>query len=687
MIFFFSFCSLANDVTQLIIYIDSLIYLLLNHISPLKKKKKKQKKKTIPLQHCIYNTLALPVKGIIIMDQRELLATDVLASLASKCDIRSLINHPINYSRIIKVAEEYMSVDQFKFYHHIGDRLCSNNNSSSSSSSFSPSPPSSFFDVRDNIYMISGLPGTGKSFLQSVIHLFCLVLGNKDILCLAPTNLIAYQQKGKTIHSQIKDILRLLSISSGRDVELTLANLLVDKYHIVKSFDELRKMSLTELTKAISQLARTNGFITKLNAMAEQSSTMIILMDEGTMVSSLLFAVLFLRFPKAVFIIMYGPNQLPPISGGLKLPDCEYAIKQDNCEHIYTLDTQLRFINDDRINLNNDADADVDADLANINIFIEFVKYFSATLSGELCNSSNETKLNKVNYFLKNLKIGGTLIDYHKLGHSDRILIVNTNKQRIYENNQRLMAEGEGPIYSIDAIIPEELPSTYNLESQMGIDKVLRIRKGVTCMLKVNDLYRGLIKGMLVKVGDIQCTTDDNYHDVVTKIDITVMETGKKISLGMFKLETNFLKNPKDESSVVYIHQFPITLAYSLTAYSSQGKTLDCDIGIDLKSQFSSSNLVNAVFVAITRVRNPSQLFMNEHPVYWLEPSMNICNLDDFERLKQRIISLSHPTTIPSLTKSPSSPSPPPPPRPPPRWKPDIDIFNLNQIIQYIHRN
>ena len=640
------------------------------------------------------------------MAQLELLATDVLASLASKCDIRSLINHPIDYHRIIKVAEEYMSVDQRKFYRYIGDRLRKDeeeeedddgddddiiiisSSSSSSSSSPSSSSPSSFSDIRDNIYMISGLPGTGKSFLQSVIHLYCLLLGNKDILCLAPTNLIAYQQKGKTIHSQIKDILRLLSISSGRDVELTLANSLVDEHHIVESFDELRKMSLTELTNAILQLARIKGFITKLNAMAEQSSTMIILMDEGTMVSSLLFAVLFLRFPKAVFIIMYGPNQLPPISGGLNLPDCEYAIIRDNCEHIYTLDTQLRFINDDPIDLNNDADANANTDLANINIFIEFVKYFSATLSGELCDSSNETKLNKVNYFLKNLKIGGTLIDYHKLRHSDRILIVNTNKQRIHENNQRLMAEGEGPIYSIDAIIPKELPSTYNLESQMGIDKVLRIRKGVTCMLKVNDLYRGLIKGMLVKVEDILCTTDDNHRDVVTKIDITVMETGKKISLGMFRLETNYLANPKDESSVVYIHQFPITLAYSLTAYSSQGKTLDCDIGIDLKASYSS-HLVNAVFVAMTRVRNPSQLFMNEHPVYWLEPSMNICNQDDFERLKQRI-SLSHPTTIPCLTKSPpssssSSSSPPPPPPPPPRWKPDIvNLFNLNHIIQYI---
>ena len=570
------------------------------------------------------------------MNQLELLAIDVLASLNNKCDIKPLIKRPIIYSRILQLAEENMSVDQREFYRQIGDRLRGDDKQS--------------FDFRDNIYMISGLPGTGKSFLQSVIHLFCLTLTSKRILCLAPTNLIAYQQKGKTIHSQIKDILSLFSISSGRDIELKLAKSLVQEFHIVESFGELRKMSLSQLTEAISQLARIRGSYTKLNVMAEESSKMIILIDEGTMVSSLLFAVVFLRFPRAVFIIMYGPNQLPPISGVLKLPDCEYSILNDNCDHIYTLDTQIRFDSGD-----------------NNNIFIEFVKYFSNALSGQLCNSSNETKLNKVKYFLKNLKIGGNLADYRKLYHGDRILIVNTNKQRSFENNQRLMAEGEGPIYNIDAIIPEELPSNYNLESQMGIDKVLRIRKGVMCMLKANALHMGLVKGMIVKVEDI--LLDDDEDMTVSEIVITVIETKKKISLSRFDLETNYLKDPKAETGFVYIRQFPITLAYSLTAYSSQGKTLDCDIGIDLRTSSSSDHLINAFFVALTRVRNPAQLFMNEHPVYWLEPSLNICNLDDFERIKRRIL-LSFPTPTPKS-----------------RLKSDINnIYSLNEIIEFVQK-
>ena len=61
------------------------------------------------------------------------------------------------------------------------------------------------FNQQKQIYMLTGLPGTGKSFLQMAINLFFQLQGKK-ILCLAPTNLIVYQQKGTTIHKKNESI-------------------------------------------------------------------------------------------------------------------------------------------------------------------------------------------------------------------------------------------------------------------------------------------------------------------------------------------------------------------------------------------------------------------------------------------------------------------------------------------------
>lgn len=549
------------------------------------------------------------------MDRSESLANDILASLTDKCNyVADLIVNPLDYDKILSVAEEYMSSDQRNIYNRIKKRLDDDDDSN--------------FDFRNNIYMISGLPGTGKSYLQTVIHLYSLRKAfKKAVLCLAPTNLIAHQQKGRTIHSQIRNILQLLSVKSYREVETLLASNLVEKYRIVKTFNELRKMSLSQLKTAILELARVIGSYTELNVMAETSEKMIILIDEGTMVSSLLFAVLFMGYSRAVFVITYGPNQLPPITGQLNLPDFEYAALADKCQHAYSLHTQLRF-NQDR----------------NGNIFKEFVEYFSDTLSGNE-SFSIETKLNKMAYFLKNLKLGGNLRQYHEMKRKNKILIVCTNKQRCIENHRRLMAEGEGRVHEIAAIVPDQLPSTYNLESQLGIDRVLKIRKGVLCMIRVNDLTAGLIKGMMAKINDIIVV-----EEKVEKIEITILETGQTKEVGRYAIETNYLMNPKsDELDSLMIHQFPITLAYSLTSYSSQGKTLDCDIGIDLaKCSFSNSNLVNSFFVALTRVRNPEQLYMNEHPVFWLEPDMNIHSLDDVERMRSKCLhTAAGPAVIP----------------------------------------
>ena len=421
----------------------------------------------------------------------------------------------------------------------------------------------------------------------------------------------AFQQKGMTIHSQLGDILMLLAISRKVDIEIALAFNLIDKHRIVENAVELRNMSLTELVRALTMNARNIGSHMYFARFADVSTDMVILMDEGTMVSSLLFAVLYMRFPKAIFIVMYGPNQLPPITGVLNLPSCEIPVIKDNCQHIYSLDTQMRFSSD------------------SCKIFREFVDFFSNILSGNYFTMSNDAKLDKMEYFLTNLKIGGTLADYHKLSNSDRMLIVSTNRQRIKENFARLENEGKGPTYNIPAIIPPELPDTYNLESQIGIDKVLMIRNGVRCLIRTNNLKDGLIKGMMVEVTDISKNEVTGEVELITVV--TTEKNKKVIHIPKYNLETTYLTHPDDEASVLTVVQFPLTLAYSLTAYGAQGKTLDCDIGINLPN----GSGINAFFVSLTRVRNPSQLFMNQHPICWLDNNLKINNMNDINSCRQ----------------------------------------------------
>ena len=90
-----------------------------------------------------------------------------------------------------------------------------------------------------------------------------------------------------------------------------------------------------------------------------------------------------------------------------------------------------------------------------------------------------------------------------------------------------------------------------------------------------------------------------------------------------------------DDGNPITVKQFPITLSYSLTAHGAQGKTLDCNVGIQL-NHYDNVIPINSYFVAITRVRDAKQLYMNGHPVYWLYyPYMKIKSLEDIIEMRK----------------------------------------------------
>ena len=488
-------------------------------------------------------------------------------------------------------------------------------------------------DNYKHIYMLSGLPGTGKSYLQTCINLHFRLQG-KCVLSVAPTNLIAYQQKGYTIHSQIKDICKLINIRIFNCDAILLQKLYAYYNNIdgQKSDFEIKNiiknLSLTELYQFIDEQTKESINFNILPSPQNFTEDFFILLDEGTMVSSTLFSLLYYCYPKAKYLITYGPNQLQPPTNNAT--SCNICIGKENPDAVnfYELKTQIRMKH---------------------NYFIHFVQCFSDILSGENVFKNEIEKINQMEFFFNQIKIGGTLQDYFELKDDKKILIVSTNHQRCQENNRRLQ-ECEGNVYAIKTEMDDSLPENYDPESRLGIDKVLYIKKGVYCIIRMNDLNKNLIKGQIVKIIDIK--TDDE-GEVSSIIVIRIDDSKKKqICLEKMPIKTDYhLRYKKyhdgvgddddddDDDNFAYITQFPITLSYSLTAHSAQGKTLDCNLGICLQhNSYNSESILNSYFVAITRVRNSEQLYMNMHPVCWMYPDMKIRNIQDLHEYKHRII-------------------------------------------------
>ena len=499
-------------------------------------------------------------------------------------------NHRNNPEIVLKMAFENMSIDQ----KYIFELVTKENN-----------------DSGRKIYMLAGLPGTGKSFLQTSINLFFQNAG-KQVMCLAPTNLIAYQQKGTTIHKKIYSLCKNLNIKHFKCDSSFIEKL------VKKKCNDICGLSLTQLCDYIKEILNENGNLESFHSIL--SKDIIILIDEGTMVSSILFSLLYYTYPNATYVIMYGPNQLPPPVSvkGINISSCDYCISKEKEETIlfYELTSQMRFNSDNLI-------------------FIEYVQYLSHILSGKMTKETMNEKLEKLEYFFENLKYGGNLKDYNNLtGDSKRILIVSTNQQRCQENNERLHNEGSGPVYEIPTERPPTLPDSYDLPSRIGIDNVLRIRKDVYCIVRINDLCLQLIKGQIVKIIGIIT----NEKNEVVNIKVYNLDTKEFLTLSKMEIPTDF---PDNKEECLTVRQFPITLSYSLTAHSAQGKTLNCNIGIKLKHYMNNIN-INSYFVAITRVRDSKQLFMDNHPASLLHYDMNIKSIKDVEKLKKNLYDNHH---------------------------------------------
>lgn len=472
-----------------------------------------------------------------------------------------------------------------------------------------------FFNCAPLIFRCEGIPGTGKSFLQNTINAYCR--HNKiGVTVVAPTNYIATQQKGITINQAVKTLcFDVLGVNTFK-LDVNVAEKIYSEDKNFKN-NKLRLASLPDLVSRITNSIGVDEINTFYDKWFSSNRVNVILIDEGSMITSLSFATLLCSYPPSntIYILFYGPNQLPPVSPELNLNCCydvdwnEYAFDGQ----VHRLVTQQRF-----------------SDITE-NLFHEFVKEFSLTFNDDDKNKVVDVDkialLSKVKYFAENIKIGGSLLDYKNCPSKDKVLIVATNKKRQQENLFRLRTEGEGRIYEIPAILEDGLPRNYDVYSNLGIDQTLEIKRGSVCFCRANILEKGLVKGMLLTVCHVNVNEKGNvdYIRVCRRRDQKLKDDEKEekkdeIVLSRHSFETRVTKKSASHGIKTYfnVEQFPITLGYAITAHSVQGKTLQCKVGIDLETSFSWDLLLNMFFVAITRVRRAGQIFMDNHPAIWL---------------------------------------------------------------------
>ena len=231
--------------------------------------------------------------------------------------------------------------------------------------------------------------------------------------------------------------------------------------------------------------------------------------------------------------------------------------------------------------------------------------------------------------------------DNFKDGHLS--IVVTTNKLRELINNQKLKEllphEKEYQCNSIDRIlnVPGNRRVPPRLNDNPGktgnLQANLKLKVGAPVVITTNHTkqkYRedGIVNGARGYVQSIQ-TSKDNSE----KVDIIWLVFNKESIGKLYRFEQNFLRkkhNPGHELATPILPQrrnftekfgnveyqrtnFPISLAYAITAHKCQGETLEeviLDFGPNVDQKIRNYICPGSFYVALTRVKMGSKVFL-----------------------------------------------------------------------------
>ena len=439
---------------------------------------------------------------------------------------------------------------------------------------------------------IGGEAGTGKSYLlklmiEIVKHL-TLKSGNElnkpSAIVMAPTANAAYLIKGKTIESALGMLPRsrntFVKVESNR-----LSNLTFVYQDVAVAFcDEISMVGSCKLTKMNFQLQDIfgkNDFMGGLNFIAVGD---------------------FRQLPPVLDSYVYENNHL---DGRPAIAPSHW----DNNFKIFYLTQKMR--------------SQKDPEFSNICDRVGNGTYTKCDLEYlQSCIRNTESENHNENF--KNGKVS---------------IIVTTNKRRQEINENKLESllkhettyENVATDRSTNLVNPPDVPNNLSITQTGGLEKRLAVKKNAPIVITSNHhiaKYKedGIVNGARGFIDSIQVAKDN-----VTQIDVLWIVFKDKNVGRLLRYDYSHLKKihrPNMDEAVPILRQkknftinkgevryqrtqFPVTLAYAITAYKCQGDTLD-EVIIDFShAPGERANIQwGSFYVALTRVKEGQNVYL-----------------------------------------------------------------------------
>ncbi|CAH0380811.1 unnamed protein product, partial [Bemisia tabaci] len=445
----------------------------------------------------------------------------------------------------LKTLESMLNEDQLRVYDFVKSTLDSNT-------------PMRHF--------VSGVGGTGKSFLIKTIAKYVRETKGKDVAICAPTGMAASAISGQTLHRLLQ-----LPVQHGNDLK----------------YSRLSDTVLNILRLALKQ-------------------TVILIIDEISMVSSLMLMFIHLRLSEIfntfeeenaffgnLHIMVFGDLlQLPPVDQN---PPYESLSDGERVKHFgsmadFNLWKNLFTYDELLINMRQKSDPSFCELLANVRLGrctnADVKKLLERKLEFKTINSDARTKE----------------LAQHLLDNPDKPVCLLPKKRMCKRLNDAVLSLLPGKEVdlhardSVDGRLSDKQKALKKLEKlegdcsrTAGLDKTIKVKEGARVMLLRNiDVTLGYVNGA---VGTITEVITKNKTPKQLKLQ---MQNGRELSLDPVVAKFEIIPG-------VFVHreQFPVSLAYGITIHKSQGLSLDCAF-VDVGDQTFSQG---QIYVALSRVK------------------------------------------------------------------------------------
>lgn len=136
------------------------------------------------------------------------------------------------------------------------------------------------------------------------------------------------------------------------------------------------------------------------------------------------------------------------------------------------------------------------------------------------------------------------------------------------------------------------------LQKNIPVEDSLLLKKGAKAMLVINNFKKDFVNGTICKIIEF-----DEENEII----LVETQDKREIEIEKNKWEIKeFDERTQKNSSVAFIKQYPLRLAWSLTVHKAQGASFDY-VNLDLKDTF----IENLGYVALSRVTSLDGLYLS----------------------------------------------------------------------------